>query len=61
MLALPDGQFATGSDEIPRAYERMVADRPTFEPGTQRPTLRSADLALASFRLANGVVTVSES
>jgi len=48
----------TGSDEIRRAYERLVADRPQFEPGTQQPTLLSGDLALTSSRLANGVVTV---
>ncbi len=58
VLALPDGQMATGSDEIRRAYERLVADRPKFEPGTQRPTLRSGDLALTSSRLVDGVVTV---
>ncbi len=58
VLALPDGQIATGSEEIRRAYERLVGDRPTFEPGTRRPTLRSGDLALTSSRLANGVVTV---
>jgi ketosteroid isomerase-like protein len=28
VLALPDGQIATGSDEIRRAHERLVADRP---------------------------------
>jgi ketosteroid isomerase-like protein len=58
VLALPDGEIATGSDEIRRAYERLVADRPQFEPGTQQPTLLSGDLALTSSRLANGVVTV---
>jgi ketosteroid isomerase-like protein len=58
VLALPDGQFATGSAEIRTAYQRLVADRPTFEPGTQRPTLHSGDLALTSSVLANGVVTV---
>jgi ketosteroid isomerase-like protein len=58
VLALPDGRIATGSDEIRRAYERLVADRRQFEPGTQRPTLHSGDLALTSSRLAAGVVTV---
>jgi ketosteroid isomerase-like protein len=58
VLALPDGQVATGSDEIRRAYEHLVADRPKFQPGTQRPTLRSGELALTSSRLANGMVTV---
>jgi ketosteroid isomerase-like protein len=58
VLALPDGQIATGSDEIRRAHERLVADRPKFEPGTQRPTVRSGDLALTSSRLTSGAVTV---
>jgi ketosteroid isomerase-like protein len=58
VLALPDGQLATGSDEIRKAYQRVVADRSKFEPGIQRPTLRSGDVALTSSRLANGVVTV---
>ena len=58
VLALPLGQIATGSGEIRKAYQRLVADRSKFEAGTQRPTLRSGDLALTSSRLANGVVTV---
>ena len=58
VLALPDGQIATGSSQIRQAYERVVAGRPTFEPGTQRPTLHHGDIALTSSRLANGVVTV---
>jgi ketosteroid isomerase-like protein len=58
VLALPDGQTATGSDEIRKAYRRLLADRPKFEPGTQRPTLRCGDLALTSSRLPDGVVTV---
>jgi ketosteroid isomerase-like protein len=58
VLALPDGRIATGPDEIRRAYERLVADRRQFEPGTQRPTLHSGDLALTSSRLTDGVVTV---
>jgi ketosteroid isomerase-like protein len=58
VLALPDGEIATGSDEIRRAYERLVADRPMFEPGIQQPTLLSGDLALTSTRLPNGAVTV---
>ena len=57
VLALPDGEIATGSDEIRGAYERVVADKPTFEPGVQQPTLLNGDLALTSSRLANGAVT----
>jgi ketosteroid isomerase-like protein len=58
VLTLADGQVATGAEEIRKAYERLVAGRPTFAPGTQRPTLRCGDLALTSSRLANGVATV---
>jgi ketosteroid isomerase-like protein len=58
VLALPDGQVAAGSDEIRRAYGNLVAGRPTFEPGTPRPTLLSGDLALTSSRLTTGAVTV---
>ena len=58
VLALPDGKVAAGAEEIRKAYERLVAGRPTFAPGTQRPTLRCGELALTSSRLANGLVTV---
>jgi ketosteroid isomerase-like protein len=58
VLGLPDGRVAAGSSEIRAAYERLVADRPAFEPGASQPTLRAGDLALTSTRLANGVVTV---
>jgi len=58
VLALPGGELATGSEEIRRAYQRVVADRPTFEPGAQQPTLLSEDLALTSSRLATGAVTI---
>jgi ketosteroid isomerase-like protein len=58
VLALPSGEVAAGSAEIRTACERLVADRPMFEPGTPQPTLRAGELALTSTRLANGVVTV---
>src|ERR671911_3067593 len=58
VLALPDGRVATGSREIRQAYEQLVADRPTFAPGQQQPTLRTGDLALTSVRLVDGGVTV---
>jgi ketosteroid isomerase-like protein len=58
VLALPNGQVATGSREIRQAYEHLVADRPTFAPGQQQPTLRNGDLALTSVRLVDGGVTV---
>jgi ketosteroid isomerase-like protein len=58
VLALPDGQVATGSDEIREAYERLLADRTTFEPGSPLPTLCAGKLALTSSRLADGTVTI---
>ncbi|GAA2066928.1 hypothetical protein GCM10009801_13850 [Streptomyces albiaxialis] len=58
VLALPDGRVATGSAEIRRAYEQIVAARPAFSPGEQQPTLRTDELALTSTRLAGGATTV---
>jgi ketosteroid isomerase-like protein len=58
VLALPDGRVATGSQEIRRAYEQLLADRPEFAPGEQQPTLRNGDLALTSVRLPDGGATV---
>jgi ketosteroid isomerase-like protein len=58
VLALPDGQIATGRAEIRKAYEHIVASHPTFEPGQQLPTLVNGDLALTSVRLPGGGVTV---
>ncbi|WP_026413218.1 YybH family protein [Actinomadura oligospora] len=58
LLALPGGQTASGSEEIRKAYEHLVAGKPTFTPGTQLPTVRNGDLALTSTRLAGGDVTV---
>lgn len=57
-LALPGGLTATGTDQIRAAYQRLLADRPRFEPGEQLPTLRSGELAMTSTRLTNGAVTV---
>jgi len=57
VLALPDGRVATGAEEIRNVYQQLLADKRTFAPGAQRPTLRSADLALTSSRLTSGVVT----
>ena len=58
VLALPDGRVAGGAGEIRAAYADLVADRPTFAPGRQLPTLRNGDLALTSVRLPDGGVTV---
>lgn len=54
VLALPGGRTATGADEIRRFYTRLLADRPTFSPGPQRPALRHGDVALTSTRTQAG-------
>lgn len=58
VLALPAGAVATGSAEIRAAYQRITAGRPTFSPGTPKPTLRCGDYALTSTRLPGGATTV---
>ncbi|MDI6100421.1 nuclear transport factor 2 family protein [Actinoplanes sp. NEAU-A12] len=58
VLALPNGEVASGSEEIRGAFQRLLEGRPSFEPGTPRPTLRAGELALTSARLADGTVTV---
>jgi ketosteroid isomerase-like protein len=57
VLALPDGQTASGADEIRGFYQQLLADRPTFTPGPQRPALRNGDLALTSTRIPAGATT----
>jgi ketosteroid isomerase-like protein len=58
VLAFPGGRITVGADAIRRVYAELLAPRPTFQPGQQRPALRNGDLALTSSRLANGNVTV---
>jgi len=57
VLAGPQGQVISGTDAIRRFYTGLLADRPTFQAGDQRPALRHGDLALTSSRLVNGIVT----
>jgi ketosteroid isomerase-like protein len=57
VLAVTAGQVAIGSDAIRAFYAGLLADRPAFEPGEQRPALRSGDVALTSTLLADGTVT----
>jgi len=54
VLALPDGQVATGTAEIREVYRQLLADRPTLTPGPQRPALRNGELALTSTRIPTG-------
>ena len=58
VLAFPPGQVITGSHAIRQAYERLLADRPTFTAGDQQPALCHGDLALTSTRLVGGGATV---
>lgn len=57
VLAAPDGQLLIGAEAIRGFYARLLADRPTFVAGEQRPALRQGDLALTSSRLINRIVT----
>jgi ketosteroid isomerase-like protein len=57
VLSGPAGQVMIGHDAIRRFYAGLLANRPTFQAGDQRPALRRGDLALTSSRLVNGVVT----
>jgi ketosteroid isomerase-like protein len=58
VLAFPSGQVTKGSQAIRQVYERLLADRPTFAAGEQRPALRNGDLALTTTRLPAGGATV---
>jgi ketosteroid isomerase-like protein len=57
VLVGPEGQAMRGHDAIRRFYAGLLAGRPTFQAGEQRPALRHGDLALTSSRLVNGIVT----
>lgn len=57
VLSVGEGKVAVGVEAIRDFYTKLLANRPTFEPGEQRPALRQGDLALTSSRLTNGVVT----
>jgi ketosteroid isomerase-like protein len=57
VLALPGERVAAGHDAIRRFYADLLASKPRFAPGDQRPALRLGDLALTSTRLAGGGAT----
>jgi ketosteroid isomerase-like protein len=58
VLAFPPGQVSVGRDEIRKAYTDLLANRPVFSSGGQRPPLRNGDLAITSTRLPGGGTTV---
>jgi len=57
LLAGPAGQIMIGAEAIRDFYAGLLATRPTFVAGQQRPALRRGDIALTSSRLVNGRVT----
>lgn len=54
VLAVPAGQVAIGAEAIRQAYEQLLAGRPTFIAGDQRPALVNGELALTSTHIPGG-------
>jgi uncharacterized protein (TIGR02246 family) len=48
VMAYPPGQQTVGREAIRELWEKVLADRPHFEPETPLPTLVSGDIALTS-------------
>jgi uncharacterized protein (TIGR02246 family) len=48
VMAFPPGQQTGGREAIRELWEKVLADRPHFEPETPLPTLISGDVALTS-------------
>jgi uncharacterized protein (TIGR02246 family) len=48
VLAYPPGEVSTGRDAIRAVFEKMLANRPHFEPEPPLPTVRAGELALTS-------------
>lgn len=48
VMAYPPGQLTVGRDAIRDLWEKLLADRPRFEPEPPLPTLVSGDIALTS-------------
>jgi uncharacterized protein (TIGR02246 family) len=48
VMAYPPGGQTVGRDAIRELWEKVLANRPHFEPETPLPTLISGDLALTS-------------
>jgi ketosteroid isomerase-like protein len=58
VVAGPNGAEVRGHEAIRAFYAELLASRPQFEAGDQRPALRQGPIALTSTRLRNGTVTV---
>jgi uncharacterized protein (TIGR02246 family) len=48
VMAFPPGSMTTGHAAIRELFEKMLADRPHFEPEPSLPTVRAGELALTS-------------
>ena len=57
ILVGPQKQLLKGKETIRNFYAGLLKDRPTFQPGDQRPAVRNGNIALTSSRLTNGNVT----
>ena len=57
VLVGPTGQVVRGAEAIRGFYASLLAGKPTFRAGDQRPAVCNGDLALTSTRLVNGTVT----
>lgn len=57
VLVGPQGQVMRGAEAIRGFYTSVLADRPVFVAGDQRPAVCNGDLALTSTQLVNGTVT----
>lgn len=57
VLEFPPGNLAVGAEQIRATFETMLASRPRFQPGEQRPALVSGDLALTSTKSPGGNIT----
>jgi hypothetical protein len=47
-MAYPPGEVTVGRDAIQALWEKVLANRPRFEPEPPLPTLISGDIALTS-------------
>jgi ketosteroid isomerase-like protein len=57
VLSIGEGKVAVGSEAIRAFYTQLLAGRPQFKSGEQRPTIPHGNIALTSSRLTNGLVT----
>jgi ketosteroid isomerase-like protein len=57
VLDFPRGTIAVGTEQIRAVFEAMLAKRPQFRPGEQRPALICGDLALTSTKSPGGGIT----